>query len=130
MQRIGSKVWVLCFICLIVAAQSVAQEKNDFQKGKIVSVKQMPPNRGIEPASNAAGSSDAPLADRQNNYTVSVQLADKIYDLRVESMTSELQKLLVEGQSVDVKIGGKTAQMKDSLGRVTEFPVLGSHPAS
>jgi hypothetical protein len=130
MQRIGWKVWLLCSICLIIAAQTVAQEKDDFQKGKIISVKQMPTNKGIEPASNAAGSSDAPLANRQNNYTVSVQVADKIYDLSVESMTSELQKLLVEGQSVDVKIGGKTAQVKNSLGRVTEFPILGSHPAS
>lgn len=130
MPRIGFKILVLCFICAIVTAQTVAQEKDDFQTGKIVSVKKAPTNRGIEPTSNAAGSSDAPLAGRQYNYTVSVQVADKIYDIGVESMTAELQKLLAEGQSVNVKIGGRTAQMKDSLGRVTSFPILGSHPAS
>lgn len=131
MQRIGWKGLVLCsLLCFIVAAQAIAQEKNDFQKGKVLSVKKMSTSNSTNAASEPTGASDAPLANRQYGYTVAVQAGDTIYDLGVQAMTPDLQQLLVEGQTVDIKPGKKTAQIRNSLGHVMEFSVTGKHSAS
>lgn len=126
MTRIDWKYAVaVCLVCLVAVAQGYTQEKSDFQKGKIVTVKKLTGT----PSSTTSTGSDAQLRAAQYKYIVSVQVADKVYDLQVESVAAELQELLREGAEVDIKVDKRTAQVKDSLGRITDFPIVATHPA-
>lgn len=109
---------------LLISAQVIAQEQDDFQMGTVASVKKTGATSGS--TTNTTGGQ---LQPGQYQYTVSVQVANMIYDLQVDSMTPDLQPF-GEGQTVDIKVKGRTAQFKNSLGEVTDFPISGRHPAS
>jgi hypothetical protein len=122
--------WKLCAVCFFVflaaVVQSNAQEKDDFQKGKIVSVNKVSDS---STSTTASTGSEAQTEAKKYKYTVSVQVVDKIYDLAVDAMTPDLEQLLTPGRMVDIKIGDKTAAVKNQLGHVTNFRIVGTQPA-
>lgn len=121
---VGTILIALCLALLAAALPLAAQTKDAFQTGKVVQVKKLNGN-GVNPS----GNTDASYSADVYRYTVSVRVADEVYDLQVDSPVPNLKELINKDQPIDIIIGGRTARVRNLFGEVTTFPITGRHPA-
>ena len=104
---------VVLLIC--IAAVSFAQD-TDFQTGKIVSVETID-------SSAHTGGTDAPTAVNRQKHNLSIELGGTIYVCRVET-SKDYDLGWAQGREVQVRVKGKTMDVKRENGKVVKLSIL------
>ena len=104
---------VALLIC--IAAVSSAQS-TDFQAGKIVSVET------IDSSAHTSGT-DAPTPANRQKHNLSIELGGTVYVCRVET-SKDYDLGWAQGKEVQVRVKGKTMDVKRENGKVVKLSIL------
>jgi hypothetical protein len=109
--------FLLPMVALLISIAAVASaQTTDFQAGKIVSVESIN-------SSAHTGGTDAPTAANRQKHNLSIELGGTTYVCRVET-SKDYDLGWAEGREVQVRVKGKTMDVKREDGRVVKLSIL------
>jgi hypothetical protein len=108
-------IFLLPMVALLICIAAVSSAQNtDFQTGKIVSVETID--------SSATGGTDAPTAANRQKHNLSIELGGTIYVCVETSKDYDLG--WAQGKEVQVRVKGKTMDVKRENGKVVKVSIL------
>lgn len=111
--------FLLPMVALLICIAALSSAQNaDFQTGKIVSVET------IDSGAHTGGT-DAPSAANRQKHNLSIELGGTIYLCGVES-SKDYDLGWAQGKDVQVKVKGKTMDVKRENGKVVKLSILGT----
>jgi hypothetical protein len=110
-------IFLLPMVAVLVCIAAVSSAQNtDFQTGKIVSTDTID-------SSTHTGGTDAPTAANRQKHNLSIELGGTIYVCRVET-TKDYDLGWAQGKEVQVRVKGKTMDVKRENGKVVKLSIL------
>jgi hypothetical protein len=110
-------IFLLPMAALLICVATVSSAQNtDFQTGKIVSVET------IDSAAPTGGT-DAPTTANRQKHNLSIELRGTIYVCRVET-SKDYDLGWAQGKEVQVRVKGKTMDVKRENGKVVKLSIL------
>jgi hypothetical protein len=110
-------IFLFPMVALLICVATVSSAQNtDFQTGKIVSVDT------IDSTAHAGGT-DAPTAPNLQKHNLSIELGGTIYVCRVETI-KDYYLGWAQGKEVQVRVKGKTMDVKRENGKVVKLSIL------
>ena len=110
-------IFLLSMAALLISLAAVSSaQTTDFQTGKIVSVETIN-------SSAHTGSTDAPTAANHQKHNLTIELGGTIYVCRVET-SKDYDLGWAQGREVQVRVKGKTMDVKREDGRVVKLSIL------
>jgi hypothetical protein len=118
-------VWLTLLLVCLAAFSVVAQsQQDDYQQGKIISIKKLPPGAPYE-----GDASMEPLQASVTRYNVSTQVGDTIYVYQYKVETGEGVPWDV-GQTQQVKPKGYVMHVKGINGQDATYSIVGRSKAT
>jgi hypothetical protein len=109
--------FLLPMVALLIFIAAVSSAQNtDFQTGTIVSVETID-------SSAPTGGTDAPPAANRQKHNLSITLGGTIYVCRVET-SKDYDLGWAQGKEVQVRVKGKTMDVKRENGKVVKLSIL------
>jgi hypothetical protein len=109
--------FLLPMVALLICVAALSSAQNaDFQTGKIVSVET------IDSGAHTGGT-DAPTAANRQKHNLSIELGGTVYVCRVETI-KDYDLGWAQGKEVQVRVKGKTMDVKRENGKVVKLSIL------
>ena len=109
-------IFLLPIVALLIFVAVSSAQNTDFQTGKIVSVETID-------SSAHTGGTDAPIAANRQKHNLTIELGGTVYVCRVET-SKDYDLSWVQGTEVQVRVKGKTMDVKRVNGRVVKLSIL------
>jgi hypothetical protein len=116
--------WLSLVLVSLAAYPALAQsQQNDYQPGKIISIKKLPPEAPYEGDAN-----QAPLKASVSRYNVSTQVGDTVYVYQYKTESGEVVPW-EPGQTHDVRVKGNVIHVKRATGEDGHYSILSKSKA-
>jgi len=110
-------IFLLPMVALLICIAAVSFAQNtDFQTGKIVSAETID-------SSARTGGTDAPTAANRQKHNLSIELGGTVYVCRVET-SKDYDLGWAQGREVQVRVKGKTMDVKRENGKIVKLIIL------
>ena len=110
-------IFLLPMVALLISTAAVSSaQSTDFQTGKIVSVETID-------SSAPTGGTDAPTGANRQKHKLSIEVGGTIYVCRVDT-NKDYDLGWAQGREVQVRVKGKTMDVKRENGKVVKLSVL------
>jgi hypothetical protein len=111
--------WLSLVLVWLAAYPALAQaQQNDYEQGKIISIKKLPPAAPYEGDAN-----QAPLKASVSRYNVSTQVGDTVYVYQYKTESGEVVPW-EPGQTQDVRVKGNVIHVKRATGEDGHYSIV------